>query len=170
MRRRSIAALLVVLGLAACSTGSGGATATPEVPAGGGANVGLASSAAGDHLAGSNGLALYVLSTDSANTSTCTGDCATNWPPATVSGGQAPVAGSGVTVQLGTMTRPDGTVQITANGMPLYAYGGDHSATDINGQGKGGVWFLAGPDGKAVGGQAATPSPTMPAGTDDDYY
>jgi hypothetical protein len=32
--------------------------------------------------------------------------------------------------------------QLTANGMPLYAYSGDASATDINGRGKGGVWFL----------------------------
>jgi predicted lipoprotein with Yx(FWY)xxD motif len=168
MRRRSLAALFAVVVLAACSTGSGGATATASAPAGGGATIGLATSSAGDHLAGSNGLALYVLSTDTAKTSTCSGDCATTWPPATATTGQTPVAGTGVTAQLGTMTRADGTVQLTANGMPLYAYAGDHSATDINGQGKGGVWFLAGADGKAVGGQAGSPAPTTPAGS--GYY
>lgn len=170
MQRRSLAALLAVLVLAACSTGSGGTIATPSAPAGGGTTIGMTGSSAGDHLVGTNGLALYVLTADSANTSTCTAGCATTWPPATVTAGQTPVAGTGVTAQLGTMTRADGSVQLTANGMPLYAYSGDASATDINGQGKGGVWFLAGADGKAVGAQGS-PSPTnSPSGTDDDYY
>jgi predicted lipoprotein with Yx(FWY)xxD motif len=160
---------LAVLVLAACSTGAGGASATASAPAVGGTTISLASSSAGDHLAGGNGLALYLLSTDSANTSTCTGDCATNWPPATASAGQSAIAGSGVTAQLGTMTRAGGTVQLTANGLPLYFYAADHSASDINGQGKGGVWFLAGPDGKAVGAPAGSPTPTMPAGTDADF-
>ena len=118
---------------------------------------------------GTNGLALYVLTTDSANTSTCTGGCATSWPPATVSAGQSAIAGTGVTAQLGTMTRADGTVQLTANGMPLYAFAGDASATDTKGQGQGGVWFLAGADGKAVSAQGGTPSPTTKPSYGDDY-
>ena len=164
MYRRSLAALLAVLLLAACSTGSGAATPTPAAPAGGGAAIGLAGSSAGDHLVGTNGRALYVLTADSANNSTCSG----NWPPATASAGQSPVAGTGVSALLGTMTRADGSVQLTANGMPLYAYSGDASATDINGQGKGGVWFLAGADGKALSTAGGSPSPTTKS-SDNGY-
>jgi predicted lipoprotein with Yx(FWY)xxD motif len=177
MTRRPIAALVAASAcaavlLAACSTGSG---SSPS-PTGGGASITVASSSAGDHLAGPNGRALYVFAHDSANTSTCTDTCATNWPPVTVSAGQQPVAGSGVTTQLGTLTRSDGTLQVTANGLPLYYYGGDSAASDIKGQGVLGIWFLAGVDGKALGGAAGSPassgsSPSAsPAPASSGYY
>jgi len=175
MTRRPIAALVAasacaVLLLAACSTGSGGSPS----PAAGGASITVASSAAGDHLAGPNGRALYVFAHDSANTSTCTDTCATNWPPVTVAAGQQPVAGSGVTTQLATLTRGDGSLQVTANGLPLYYYGGDSAATDIKGQGVLGIWFLAGVDGKALNGAAGSPgsagSSPSPTPASSGYY
>jgi len=171
MTRRPNAALVVaslcaVLLLAACSTGSGGSPS----PATGGASITVAGSSAGDHLAGPNGRALYVFAHDSANTSTCTDSCAQNWPPVTVSAGQSPVAGSGVTTQLGTLTRSDGTVQVTANGQPLYYFGGDSAATDTKGQGVLGIWFLAGVDGKALSGAPAGSASPSPTPASSGYY
>jgi predicted lipoprotein with Yx(FWY)xxD motif len=172
MTRRGIAPLLFSLALlAACSAQPGGqptGAATGSAPAatsGGTVTLTVANSTFGDHLAGTDGHALYVLSADSANTSTCSGQCATNWPPVTVGPGQTPVAGASVTAQLGTMTRTDGSIQVTANGMPLYAFAADASATDTKGQGVQGVWYLAAPDGSAL---AAEGSPT-PKSSDDGY-
>jgi predicted lipoprotein with Yx(FWY)xxD motif len=168
MYRRSLAALAGALLLAACSTGSGGSPASPTGATDNTLTIGLAASSAGDHMVGGDGHALYILTTDSANTSTCDAGCAANWPPLTVAAGQAPAAGAGVTAQLATITRSDGSLQVTANGMPLYTYGGDARSTDINGQGKGGVWFLAGATGAAVGA-GGSPS-SKPSSSDDGYY
>lgn len=176
MTRRPTAALVAaslcaVFVLAACGAGSGGSSPSPTAAAAGGATtVSLASSSAGDHLSGPNGHALYLFAPDSANTSTCTDTCAKNWPPLRVSAGQNPVAGSGLSIQLGTLTRSDGTLQVTVNGLPLYYFGGDAAPTDINGQGKAGVWFLAGANGKALGGAPAGTSSPSPTPTSSGYY
>jgi len=187
MTRSSIVALvggLVLLGACAAQPGAPTATPTtqptsPPTATVGGLQITTASSSFGQHLAGAGGRALYVLTRDSANTSTCVNDCAANWPPLLVSAGQAAAAGAGVTAQLGTLTRADGGTQVTAGGMPLYYFGGDAAATDVNGQGISGVWFLAAPDGTALGGEAVTsplpcactptPPPSMPDSTDDGY-
>lgn len=54
---------------------------------------------------------------------------------------------------LGTITRDDGTLQVTYNGWPLYLFAGDTAAGDTNGQGLdefGGLWFLVSPAGEAI--------------------
>jgi predicted lipoprotein with Yx(FWY)xxD motif len=106
----------------------------------------------GKFLTGLDGKTLYTLKSDSKDTTTCSGACATNWPPFTLSAGGTTVAGSGVTGVLGTFTRPDGATQVTYAGMPLYYFAGDSKAGDTNGQGIKGVWFVASPDAKATGG------------------
>lgn len=86
-------------------------------------------------------LYVYALDTQNSSESACTGDCATEWQPVTVSG--MPAAGSGITTgMLGTITRDDGTMQATYNGWPLYYYSGDTGAGAMNGQGMEGEWFL----------------------------
>jgi predicted lipoprotein with Yx(FWY)xxD motif len=106
----------------------------------------------GKFLTGVDGKSLYTLKSDSTDTTTCSGACATNWPPFTLGAGATTVAGSGVTGKLGTFTRPEGTTQVTYAGMPLYYFAGDSKAGDTNGQGLKGVWFVASPDAKASGG------------------
>ena len=57
------------------------------------------------------------------------------------------MAGDGVTAELGTTERTDGTVQVTANGWPLYYWFEDEAAGDTKGQAVGDVWWVMGPDG-----------------------
>jgi predicted lipoprotein with Yx(FWY)xxD motif len=51
---------------------------------------------------------------------------------------------------IGSITRDDGTVQITYNGWPLYTYTQDVSPGDTNGQGKSDQWYLISPSGDAI--------------------
>ena len=61
------------------------------------------------------------------------------------------LAGEGVDATLlGTITRDDGSTQVTYNGWPLYYFHEDAAAGDTNGQGLGGVWFLVSPEGEAI--------------------
>ena len=121
--------------VAACSS-----TGASPAPIGGGASsaagvtVGSASSASfGMVLTGPNGMTLYTHAGDSATSSTCTGDCAIAWPPLATTG--QPTAGTGVSGQLGTESRADGTTQVTYDGLPLYYWQGDAKAGDVTGNG-----------------------------------
>jgi predicted lipoprotein with Yx(FWY)xxD motif len=105
----------------------------------------VAQTDAGSSLAGEGGLTLYTKADDTPTTSTCSGGCATTWPPFTVEAGEEVTPGEGVTGTIGTITRDDGSLQVTYNGHPLYYYQGDAQPGDATGQGLGGVWFIADP-------------------------
>lgn len=120
------------------------ASSSSSSSAGGTVSVG-----SGSYLVDAKGMTLYLYTKDSAGTSVCTGGCANNWPPLTVSG--QPSAGTGVTASLlGTITRADGSTQVTYNGHPLYYYKSDSAAGDENGQGVGGVWYVVSASGDAM--------------------
>jgi predicted lipoprotein with Yx(FWY)xxD motif len=107
----------------------------------------------GAYLTGEDGKSLYLLTADAANKTTCTGGCASAWPPFELDPGETVTPGTGVTGTLATMTRADdGKQQVTYNGIPLYYFGKDTKAGDIGGQGVKGVWFLAAPAATAAGG------------------
>lgn len=121
--------------------------------------------AIGTYLTDANGKSLYIRTTDSANTTTCTGGCVTNWPPLLLQVGDTVQAGAGVTGKLGSFKRPDGPTQVTLNGFPVYYYSGDTAAGQTNGQGINGVWFLAAPAGGHLSGHAGvSPSPNSGGG------
>jgi len=91
------------------------------------------------------GLTLYTFANDTEGKSTCTGDCATTWPPLLVEEGE-PTVSMDVPGSLGVYERmEDGGRQVTYNGMPLYYFSGDSEPGDTNGQGLGNVWFVAAP-------------------------
>jgi len=71
---------------------------------------------------------------------TCTGGCAQVWPPLLSPTGKVP-ASPGVMGSFGLLKRPDGGLQVTYNGMPLYRYVGDSGPGQSHGQGIGNVWF-----------------------------
>jgi predicted lipoprotein with Yx(FWY)xxD motif len=112
----------------------------------------------GTYLTGAGGMTLYVRTSDPAGGSSCTGGCATAWPPLTVAAGTQALAGTGVSGSLGTFARPDGSLQVTYNGQALYYYAADTKSGDTTGQGVGGIWFVAPVTG--TGGAAPSPSPS----------
>ena len=113
----------------------------------------------GDILTDSKGMTLYQFAKDQMNVSNCSGGCATAWPPLVVAAGQTPTAGQGVTGKLGVITRQDGSLQVTYNGLPLYFFASDSKPGDTTGQGVGGVWSIVHPTDTA----AAAPQPMQPA-------
>jgi predicted lipoprotein with Yx(FWY)xxD motif len=130
-------------------TGSSTDTPSAAMP-GGPATVNVGQDATlGSFLVDSKGMSLYMFTKDTANTSNCSGTCASNWPPLLSNG--APVAGSGVTASLlGTITRADGTSQVTYNSLPLYYFAADKAAGDTKGQAVKDVWYVLDPTGKPI--------------------
>jgi predicted lipoprotein with Yx(FWY)xxD motif len=100
--------------------------------------------------------------TNSPSASHCTDACATLWPPELANGsGSADLKGIDAKL-VSTVTRPDGSHQLTLNGWPLYRYAPDTKPGETKGQGVDGTWFAATPTGdKAMpvsGGMPSTPS------------
>jgi predicted lipoprotein with Yx(FWY)xxD motif len=127
----------------------------------------------GTYLTDAKGMTLYRFASDKPNKSTCTGECLAEWPPFTASGDLT--LPPDVPGKLGTITRADGTKQVTYNGMPLDYFIKDKKAGDMTGQGEDN-FFIVTPAaaGTPVASPAASPaaspgaSPTS-SPTDDDY-
>ena len=103
------------------------ATATVEAKAVGSAGTII--------VAGSNGMTLYYFEKDvkDSGKSNCTSGCIDTWPALTVPAGATPSGGASLTGKLGTITRDDGTLQVTYNGLPLYFFKNDKAPGDANG-------------------------------------
>jgi predicted lipoprotein with Yx(FWY)xxD motif len=160
------ACVLLALAAAACSSSSKttstsatsaatsgtadpGTSASTEVAA---AIVEVKPSKLGKVLVDDKGRTLYLLTKDTATKSTCTGPCATAWPPLTVTG--TPTAGAGVTGTITTIKRADGTTQVVIGGHPVYTYAGDSKAGDTSGQEVAHVWYAVTPQGTAAGDES----------------
>ncbi|HEY3865707.1 MAG TPA: hypothetical protein VGL54_06440 [Solirubrobacteraceae bacterium] len=92
-----------------------------------------ASSSLGTILVDSQGMTLYHLSGEQNGKFICTSSaCVGVWHPLVAPSSGAP-SGEGVT--LGTVKRPEGTVQVTYKGMPLYTFTGDQQSGETKGQG-----------------------------------
>jgi predicted lipoprotein with Yx(FWY)xxD motif len=114
-----------------------------------GAAVSVATTGLGDVLVDGAGLTLYMFTADADGKSACYGDCATSWPPLVADA--APSLGKGLDAEaFGSITRDDGTAQVTFGGMPLYFFAGDTAPGDVNGQGIGGKWYVLGADGTVL--------------------
>ncbi|MGH7141793.1 MAG: COG4315 family predicted lipoprotein [Minisyncoccia bacterium] len=99
----------------------------------------------GTFLTAANGRTLYTFKNDSPGTSTCYGACATRWPPYTTTSTSGVVGAKGVTGTVGTLTRADGTMQITYNNMPVYFYYLDKAVGDTKGNGVLKLWYVIKP-------------------------
>ncbi len=107
----------------------------------------MADSSLGSILVDGKGMTLYLFTNDTPNTSNCTGQCLTAWPPLL----GKPTAGTGVDdSKLGSFTRADGRTQASYNGWPLYYWQSDAKPGDVTGQNVNSVWFVLDRDGDAI--------------------
>ncbi|WP_431774162.1 SCO0930 family lipoprotein [Streptomyces cucumeris] len=108
----------------------------------------------GEIVTDAKGWTLYRFDEDTPKPakSNCNDACATKWPPVPADA----AAGTGIEKSaLGSVTRSDGTKQLTLEGWPVYRYAGDTKAGDTKGHGVGGTWNALAPDGKPAGKKAA---------------
>jgi predicted lipoprotein with Yx(FWY)xxD motif len=178
--RLGVPLAVALLAAAACSSSASSSSSTPQssgTPASAAGSSGTvittANSSGGAFLTNSSGRAIYLFLADSTNKSNCSGACASTWPPVTTTG--TPTAsGSAQSSGLGTITRSDGTKQVTYDGHPLYYFAGDTGAGTDKGQGIDGFgakWWLVAPSGSSItaavtlsGGSGASPSATSNGG------
>ncbi len=95
-------------------------------------------------LVDANGFSLYFFTRDASGESACEGGCLGNWP---VFHAENIEVGTGLnSSDFGAIDRGGGEMQTTYKGWPLYYYAADGAAGATNGDGVGGVWYLAKPD------------------------
>ena len=154
--------LAAVLAAAACGSA---AAASPSAPASSAPAAGSSASAsttgtvitthagsAGAFLTNGSGRTVYLWAKDGMNMSACSGACAAAWPPVPATGTLTATGGAKAS-DLGTITRSDGTKQVTYDGHPLYYFVGDSAAGQTNGQGSdnfGAKWWLVAPSGAKI--------------------
>jgi predicted lipoprotein with Yx(FWY)xxD motif len=110
-----------------------------------------------------NGMTLYRFDNDKPSVSTCYGACAAAWPPMLAFSDDIQVNGVDKAL-IGTITRKDGTKQVTLNKWPLYHFAKDTAPGDAKGQGVQGSWYASTPQGKK-----AAPAAAADAGSGYDY-
>lgn len=164
------AAFAAVL-LAGCSTAAGSAgsseapvdspsaTATPSAEP---AALTTASSPLGDIITDEAGYTVYtfMMDTQDSGSSSCYDECATLWPSVSAT---STSAADGITGEVGSITRTDGTAQLTVDGWPVYRFAKDTAPGQVNGQGVKDAWYVLLPDGtmnkEAAAMSTATPAP-----------
>jgi len=102
-------------------------------------------------LTNSSGVTLYYLTSDTATTVACSGQCAGFWPPLLLPSGQ-PAAAVSLPGKLTVANTANG-MQVEYNGHPLYAFVKDKTGNDTNGEGVnafGGTWHVVTPNLAAI--------------------
>ena len=114
--------------------------------------VSTAKTSLGRILVDGRGRTLYLFEKDRKGTSTCSGNCASFWPPLIASG--KPRAERGAKASLiGTTRRADGRMQVTYNHHPLYRFAKDTKIGQTSGEGVnafGALWDVVSPAGTKI--------------------
>jgi predicted lipoprotein with Yx(FWY)xxD motif len=138
----AVVAGAVLLGVALAGAAAPPAPATAGGTAGGttaGATLKTTTIGGVKILTNAKGFTLYSFAPDTPTTSKCYGSCAAYWPPVT-----GTAAGTSLPGKVTTITRTDGSHQLTYNGHPLYTYIGDsHPGQDSGNKVNlnGGLWL-----------------------------
>ena len=163
----------VASALLATACGSAAASSPSSAPAAGssasasttGTVITTQAGPAGAFLTAGSGRAVYLWAKDGMNMSACSGACAAAWPPVPATG-KLTAAGGAKASDLGTITRSDGTKQVTYDGHPLYYFVGDSAAGQANGQGSdnfGAKWWLVASSGAKITASGTAPAANAPA-------
>jgi len=140
-----LTAALGVIGFVAAGSIARGASRTS-------ATVSLRKTKLGLILVNSSGHTLYMFARDKNGKSACNSSCARFWPP--LLSHTKPTAGPKIRASLlGTTRRSNGSLQVTYNRHPLYAFSLDKQAGQTQGEGNfafGGKWYAVSARGTAV--------------------
>jgi predicted lipoprotein with Yx(FWY)xxD motif len=134
-----ITAALTIAALVLLDVAVTGASST--APAATDISAGLKTTTIGEAavLTNAKGFTVYWFGPDTPTTSKCYGSCAAYWPPVT----DTAAASHGMLGRVGTITRTDGSRQLTYNGHPLYTYIADTAPGLARGNNinlNGGLW------------------------------
>jgi predicted lipoprotein with Yx(FWY)xxD motif len=167
LRRRILCAVIAVCLLACAPSGASvpaTATSAPAPPTTAQVTAKATNNAQlGNIVTDGNGRTVYVFMRDERNRSNCAGSCPQTWSPLTAT---SPNAGDGLAANLlATITRDDGSTQVTYNGKPLYYYIGDTQAGETKGQNISNVWFTVSVDGGPVQSNASIKTSQSGLGT-----
>jgi predicted lipoprotein with Yx(FWY)xxD motif len=123
-----------------------------------------------DVLANSAGKTLYSAAVEKGGMIHCTGACTSFWKPVGATSAQAKAASAKTGKTFGVVKRPDGTQQLTFDGMPLYSFATEGAGklqgngfTDVF-QGTHFQWQAA-----RTSGAAPSPAPSKPSGNGYGY-
>ncbi len=159
---------VAVMLTSACTTGTAGPNGTPgAAPAAGQAEIpGMPDPEAeaapgitaanlfdlGPLVTDTNGFTLYRFDKDTVNPpkSNCSETCSRTWVPAKADGDDDLIVAGIDRALVGTVTRDDGTKQVTLAGWPLYRNKNDMMPGNTIGQGVDEAWFPIKPDGTKV--------------------
>jgi predicted lipoprotein with Yx(FWY)xxD motif len=137
---------------AAAQPAPSSSTAASSTSESGAESIATTKGSAGTYLTADEGRAVYLWVADTGGKSSCSGACAKVWPPVETKG--QPKGGDGVNASdLGTITRSDGSEQVTYKGHPLYYFIADKAKGATKGQGSnsfGAKWWLVAPSGSAI--------------------
>ena len=117
-------AATAALAISACGGGGGNAGKSGTASPGGSEEVSVQQlSGVGRVLVDQSGKPIYTSNVEAGGMIVCSSGCTAFWKPVTAGAGK-PATGAG-TGKLGVIKRPDGTMQLTANGRPLYTFSED---------------------------------------------
>jgi predicted lipoprotein with Yx(FWY)xxD motif len=152
--RGGVVAIVAVIAVAALASASSSVAGTATVKTGHALGRTV--------LVNRAGLTLYSLSAETNGRFICTGSCLTVWHPLVVRRGQKPIGSR----SLGTIRRPNGPIQVTYKGKPLYTFSGDHKPGEAKGEGfkDVGTWHAA-----VVGSTTKAPAAPQPTMTSPGY-
>ncbi len=165
LRRAFLGMSMLLVALIAVACGSVGSTSTGSsggtTPSSSGAIIKTTSATVNGQsvtiLTNAQGMTLYYLKPETATTSTCTGACASNWPPLVFTSSGSPASANALPGTLSVVTDANGQ-QVEYNGHLLYRFSGDTVPGQTNGEGIKGVWFVATTTLSVQGAPQATPT------------
>lgn len=161
-RRRGLVGMIGAVGgvallVAGCGSSSSGTSSSTGTSSASSSTVTISTASVaglGTVLVDAQGRTLYMFEPDEHAKVTCTGSCASVWPPAQLSGTQKPAAAGGAkSTLLGSDPNPSGGKVVTYAGWPLYTYVADSAPGTAHGQAlkiNGGLWYVMAASGAIV--------------------